>query len=83
MTTEEEILNMYTAMVDRALEAGVQVTDNVTKVARARVRMGLDISECPCAKDDKDRGCISSKCLREIKEQGICHCNCFRRKEVN
>lgn len=75
--TEEEMIN---EMTRRAEQAGVVPNDNLPKIARARTRMGLDITVCPCAAKDKDRGCISAKCRREIQEEGICHCHCFCRK---
>lgn len=76
MTEEEMILEMNR----RAHEAGVIPNANLPKIARARIRMKLDISTCPC--DPKsDRGCISARCLREIKENGICHCSCYLRKD--
>lgn len=76
--TEEE---MQELMLKLAKENGVEPTENLPKIARARIRMHLDITECPCHKEDKDRGCISAKCLREIKENGICCCTAYRRKE--
>lgn len=72
---------MYREMVKRAKEAEVDLTKVTRKIAAARVRFGLDILTCPCAKDDKDRGCISAKCMREIQETGLCHCTAFKRKE--
>lgn len=59
----------------------VEPTEFLPKIAKARERMGIGLYICPCAADDKDRGCISAKCLREIKEQGHCHCNAYKRKE--
>jgi len=76
--TEEEMIQ---EMLKRAEEFDVEPTENLPKVARARIRMHRDITVCPCAPDDTDRGCISAKCLREIKETGICHCTCYKRKE--
>lgn len=83
MPKDLEILtgNMRVKMLERAEQAGVEPTELLDKIAAARIRFGLDITECPCAKEDKDRGCISAKCLREIQEQGICHCHCFKRVE--
>lgn len=65
----------------RAEEAGVDPTEFLERIAKARIRMHLDITVCPCAAQDPDRGCISAKCLREIEETGSCHCCCFRRKD--
>lgn len=72
---------MVQEMLHRAAKAGVVANENVPKIAKARIRFGLDITQCPCAKEDTDRGCISAKCLREIEETGSCHCNCFERIE--
>lgn len=70
---------MIQEMLHRAARAGVTATEYLPRIAKARIRMGLDITQCPCAKEDTDRGCISAKCLREIEEDGVCHCNCFER----
>lgn len=78
---EEQIKQMEEAMLSLAEKHGVEPTENLPKIARARVRMKLDITVCPCAAKDIDRGCISAKCLREILEGGICHCTAYRRKD--
>lgn len=72
---------MLSDMQVRAEEAGVDTTEFTERIAKARIRMHLDITVCPCAAQDPDRGCISAKCLREIKEKGTCHCCCYRRKD--
>lgn len=72
---------MLSDMQVRAEEAGVDTTEFTERIAKARIRMHLDITVCPCAAQDPDRGCISAKCLREIKETGTCHCCCYRRKD--
>ena len=83
MNTQEEMtIHMLADMMRAAKEAGVELTENTEKIARARVRMGLPITVCPCASSDTDRGCISPKCLKEINEANICHCSAFRRKDV-
>lgn len=70
---------MAKAMVAKAVvRKDVAPTEALAKIAKARVRLGLDITVCPCGKD-KDRGCISAKCYREIQENGICHCGCFKK----
>ena len=71
---------MVRLMVAKALARGdVLINNNINNVAKARVKFGLDISVCPCHKHDKDRGCISAKCYREIQENGRCSCGCFER----
>lgn len=78
LSSSEEMLS---EMQKRAEESGVDTTEFTERIAKARIRMHLDITVCPCAAEDTDRGCISAKCLREIKETGICHCHAFKRKE--
>lgn len=72
---------MIAEMLKRAEEAGVLPTENLAKIAKARIRMHRDITVCPCHPQDTDRGCISAKCFREIKETGICSCTAYKRKE--
>lgn len=79
MSEDFEVLKAK--MLERAEQAGVEPTSNLDKIATIRIRFGLDINTCPCAKEDTNRGCISAKCLREIKETGVCHCHCFQRIE--
>lgn len=57
----------------------VEPTENFPKIAKARKIMKIGIDVCPCSAEDKDRGCISPKCLKEILEKGICHCRAYRR----
>lgn len=64
-----------------AEENGVDCTEYLPKIAKVRERLGIDITICPCARDDKDRGCVSAKCLREIIEEGHCHCNAYKRRD--
>ena len=77
----EEQAKMIAEMLKRAEENDVRPSEYLCRIAKARVRMHKDITVCPCAPNDTDRGCISAKCLREIQETGTCHCNAFLRKE--
>lgn len=80
-TQEETVIFMLADMLRLAHEHGVAPTENTEKIARARVRMGIPITVCPCAAKDEDRGCISPKCLNEIVETGRCHCHAFQRRD--
>lgn len=82
MTEETEVALMLGNMLKLANEKGVEPTDFTEKIARVRVRLGIPISVCPCASKDTERGCISTKCMNEIKEVGQCHCHAFRRRDV-
>ena len=75
----QEERDMLEAMIIKANERNVLINQNIYAVAKARCRLGLDITVCPCHKHDKDRGCISAKCYREIQETGHCSCNCFEK----
>lgn len=72
---------MEKVMLELAKKHGVEPTEFLPKIAKVREKLGIELSICPCARDDSDRGCISAKCLREIEEQGHCHCNAYRRLE--
>lgn len=74
MTIEEQMRAL-------AVQFNVEPTDFLSKIARAREVLKIGIDICPCDAKDLDRGCISAKCLREIKEEGICHCHAFKKKE--
>lgn len=74
---------MIAEMKYRAAMVGVEPTENLEKIAKARIKMGIPITVCPCGSKDVDRGCISPKCLKEIHEKGQCHCCGFKRKGVN
>lgn len=63
-----------------AEQRGVEPTEFLPKIAKAREMMKIGIDICPCAKDDHERGCISAKCFREIQETSHCHCNAYRKK---
>ena len=64
-----------------AQDNGVELTDNAFNIARFRARADIPLEKCPCSPLDKERGCISDKCMSEIKTLGKCHCQCFKRRE--
>lgn len=72
--------DIYTEMKLIAEENDVELTDNAVNIARFRARATIPLDKCPCSPLDKERGCISKKCLDEIKTIGTCHCQCYRRK---
>ena len=53
------------------------------KIAAIREKLDIPLSKCPCDPLSQDRGCIGSLCLKEIIEQGVCHCHCFERAWLN
>lgn len=73
---------IYATLKELAEKNGLELTENAHKIAEFRAKQQIPLDICPCAKDDMDRGCISAKCMREIKETGTCHCNCFKKKEA-
>ena len=63
-----------------AKKNNVELTDTAINIARFRARAGIPLSKCPCSPLDKERGCISNKCMHEIETLGKCHCQAFGRK---
>lgn len=76
-------IDEYMVLLEKiAKENNLKLTDNAVNIARFRARADIDISECPCERQAKDRGCIGPKCWEEINRDGKCLCNCFSKKEV-
>lgn len=79
-SNELKIEVMYNAIYRAAEKYDVSVTENARKIARARVLTDCPLNLCICDRTDPERGCISPKCMKEIEEEGMCHCKCFRKK---
>lgn len=73
--------DIYQQMEHLANAFGVELTKNAFNIARFRARADIPLEKCPCSPLDKERGCISKKCLNEIIKFGECHCRCYKRKE--
>lgn len=73
--TQEEMLQQIEII---AKQHNVQLTENAPKVAKARAMMDCPLDKCICEPNNKERFCISKKCMAEIKEKGICHCRCYK-----
>jgi hypothetical protein len=56
----------------------LKLTENSQKILNAKNLLGIGIY-CPCQSDDKSAYCGSPKCLKEIKENGVCHCGIFEK----
>lgn len=74
--TKDEILAEMKVIAE---ENGVELTENAEKIASFRARTGLSMNLCPCDKTNPYRGCIGSLCMKEIEEENICHCQCFKK----
>lgn len=83
MEGKTELDQIKECILGRAEAKGVEVTQNLESIAKAKLRFFglLSWYRCPCAREDEDRRCISPKCLEEIQTEGTCHCNLFRRVE--
>lgn len=75
MNADDILLEMKTL----ATTHNVELTDNAVNIARFRVRASIPLDKCPCSPLDKDRGCISKKCLTEIELFGKCHCQAYKK----
>ena len=78
MTVEE----IEQAVSKLAKENDLELTENAHKVCAFRARADIPLSVCPCARADKERYCISQKCMEDINTIGVCHCNCYRKKGI-
>lgn len=63
-----------------AKENGLELTENAHNVCAFRARADIPLSVCPCARADKERYCISPKCMQDIIDHSTCHCNVFRKR---
>lgn len=70
-------------MIINCSEAGYTTTKNVEKIAKAKKFMFGDEqwTRCPCDGENYDRYCISDLCRSDIERDGICHCNCYAKKD--
>lgn len=53
------------------------------KIAAMREKLDIPLSKCPCDPMNTERGCIGKQCMKELIEQGDCHCHCFVRSWLN
>lgn len=78
--TKEEILR---TMKNLAEVHGVTLTDNAPKIANAKVLCFVNHNKsylrCPCDAMNENRYCISKQCRADIDNNGVCHCNCYKR----
>lgn len=72
----DDILNELKLIAE---ENGYELTENAEKIAKFRARTGLDLGKCVCDPKNPYKGCISNLCRKEIEEDGVCGCRCFRR----
>ena len=75
--TRAEIL----ACIERfALLNGYEVTKYAERIAEAKRRMDKGWRGCPCHRDS-EHFCGSHQCEKDIKENGVCGCNLYKRVE--
>lgn len=69
-------------ITDCAKVNGYFVTPNLTRIAKAKLRFfGVDSwHRCPCyPPTDTEHGCGTVACAKQIDDDGICHCNLFKK----
>lgn len=80
---DEEVAIVEQKILDMAKENNWDVTRNVTRISKAKLRFfGMDgWGRCPCyPPDDTIHGCGTEACTKEIEEHGKCHCNLYLKK---
>lgn len=77
ITSRQEIISKIRATAARN---GYEVTDNIDKIANAKLRFFgcQQWAKCPCD-PHSDRACISKHCKEDIAKDGVCHCNLYRK----
>ena len=81
--TDEQVAIVEQKIVDMAKENNWDVTKNVTRISKAKLRFfGMDgWGRCPCyPPDDTIHGCGTEACTIEIEEHGKCHCNLYLKR---
>ena len=81
-TDEEALIIVIGKIVDCAKEQGYFVTPNLGRIAKAKLRFfGIDSwHRCPCyPPTDTEHGCGTVACSKQIEEDGVCHCNLFKK----
>ncbi len=70
-------------MMQKCNEYNLEPTKNIEKIANAKKMMFGEEEwyRCPCDGQNDARSCISEKCYSDIKEKGVCHCNCYALKK--
>lgn len=75
MTRDE----VYKELMDCAIKNKVELTNKAYNIAGFRAMANVGLDKCLCCIKDKERFCISEKCMKTIQEKGVCGCNCFKR----
>lgn len=77
---EEDIKLVVSKIKKLAKENGLSVTENVEKIAKAKVNFfGVEQWKCCPCDPNSDRACISSHCKKDIDTDGQCHCRLYRK----
>lgn len=71
-------------MLEKCKNKGLEPTENIEKIARAKnIMFGEDAwQRCPCDSSNEARYCISELCNSDIERDGICHCHCYTKKKA-
>lgn len=83
--SKEEDINLIEEYIKISAERNNwDLTKNLHNIAKAKYRMfGIDNwRKCPCySVDDNIHGCETKACADVINNEGICHCNLFKKKD--
>ena len=71
--------HFFRLMKEKQVDLDIARIRNVT--AAKLLSFQKEYLRCPCAPDDKDRYCISQKCIEDIEKEGTCICGLFKKKE--
>ena len=85
MQKEIEIEKIKSMMIGQAERRNLKTTKNFEKIANAKYICFSSHDKnplmCPCDANNEERFCISERCMKDIEQNGVCHCGCYCKKD--
>ena len=81
MINEIELEEIKEKIRKTAERNNLELTDNLDRIAKAKLMFfGTKLwVKCPCD-PESDRACISKHCRQDIENDGLCHCQLYKKK---
>ena len=81
MTNEIELEEIKEKIRKTAEINNLDLTDNLDRIAKTKLMFfGTKLwVKCPCD-PESDRACISKHCRQDIENDGLCHCQLYKKK---
>jgi len=81
MINEIELEEIKEKIRKTAERNNLDLTDNLDRIAKTKLMFfGTKLwVKCPCD-PESDRACISKHCRQDIENDGLCHCQLYKKK---